>query len=177
MSAETRNLQIEKQKAQLFKSGPIIGMRISDAITLLHELCHEMYETTNPPSPVKEVEDSYDRMISEGFATFMDIYFMSLLSERPGLFNIDQNDQQALEEAKRYRIGKLNELGHRYPHRTEGVLQMHRIFKRAKQQAGGDNQVGLQGIRTYIDGVDRSAALSSPRTSGENMETELRRAA
>ena len=164
VTEETRSLPIERQKAQLFKSGVIVSKRLSDAIILLHELCHEMYETTNPPPAVNETKDSRDRMISEGFATFMDIYFISLLSGRPELLGLSKEDQEALEEAKRYRIGKLKELRHKHSHRVEGVLLMHRIFKQAKDEAGKDNQAGLQAIRAYIDGVDRESALTISRT-------------
>lgn len=173
VTAETRTQSVEKQQAQLFKSNIVVSKRLSDAITLFHELCHEIYETINPPPVVKEVEDSQDRMISEGFATFMDIYFMDMLSQRPELLRLSQEDKQALEEAKKYRIEKLKEQRKKFPHRTQGVLLIHEIFKKGKAEARGDSESGLYAIREYIDNLDRELTLSTSRETSQSSEISL----
>jgi len=165
VTQDTRQLPIEQQRAQFLSSDIVMNKRLVDAITLFHELCHEIYETINPPPDVREVEDSVDRMISEGFATFMDIYFMDILSERPDLLGLQAIDLQTLKDAKKIRIERLKKLRHRFPHRTEGTLLIHRIYKSAKNDLGDKPNGGLQGIRSYIDSTDRILSLTTPRES------------
>ena len=151
-------------------SGNIVKRKITDTVTMAHELTHGIYEKLVRKkvdmSKVEHYHSTADHAINEGFAVLMELLMADKLISNAKDLDFNEKDIRQFQECKRGRLSRLIKEKNGY---TEGSYQiLHRVFVEGAGR-GNERDVhkGLLAVREFLDTLDVQKTINIKRDSPE----------